>query len=97
MRQALRHPARIRLVGLMPKAPPHLLRVAHPYLHRAYQVVVDRTPIDPGALQRADRALLLGQPRAQGEHGIVGGRKLADLLGTCPSASTRRRQAVSCA
>jgi hypothetical protein len=46
--------------------------------------VVDRAPVDPRALQRGDRALLLGQPRAQGEQGVVGGRKLADLLGHLP-------------
>jgi hypothetical protein len=55
--------------------------MAHEHLHRASQDVVDGAPVNPGALQRGDRALLLGQPRAQGEQGIVGGRNLTHLLG----------------
>lgn len=35
-------------------------------------------------LQRGDQALFLGQPRAQGEPGIVGGRPHADLSGHLP-------------
>ena len=75
MGQERRDPAGIRLVGLVPRASPPLLGIAHEHLHRAHQDVGDRTPVDPSALQRDDRALLLGQPRAQGEQGVVGGRQ----------------------
>jgi hypothetical protein len=66
--------ARIRLVGLLPRAPPHLLGMAHEHLRRAYQHVVDRAPIDPGALQRDDRALLIAQPPSSGNVDGANGR-----------------------
>jgi len=79
--QALRHPARSCLVGLVPGAPPPLLRRAHQPPHRAHQDVGDRTPINAGALQRDDRALRRGQPRAPDAHGLVGGCQLTHRLG----------------
>jgi hypothetical protein len=81
MREQLGNPAGIRLVGPVSGAPPHLLRIADEHLDRAHQDMVDRAPIDSSALHRDDRALLLGEPGAQGEQGLVGGGKLADVFG----------------
>src|SRR6516162_1861360 len=56
------------------------VRVANIHLDRPNEHMIDRLPIDPGALHRDDGAVLLHEPVGQGEERCISRGKLASLL-----------------